>query len=230
MSNNQITRQSIINNIEVYRCLNPLYYSIFDGELDNTKSFEIFKNLNNNTLIALDEKINTIFEKEYDFSSSSSEEIQQVNVEKINKFKKIFVNNSDFFNNTEIKNDNIFNIFYGNQHFINNYLNENNTLFIYIGNFENDKSLAFPQISKSSQIKVINQAFDLKSKDQTIKLIDAVLKFVFILEVKILQKNLLNKALILIFKILKHILKLINQNLVNIKLKKLELLLILTVI
>ena len=169
MSNNQITRQSIINNIEVYRCLNPLYYSIFDGELDNTKSFEIFKNLNNNTLIALDEKINKIFEKEYDFSSSSSEEIQQVTVEKINKFKKIFVNNSDFFNNTEIKNDNIFNIFYGNQHFINNYLNENNTLFIYIGNFENDKSLAYPQISESSQIKVINQAFDLKSKDQTIK-------------------------------------------------------------
>lgn len=171
MSNNQITRQSVVSNIEVYRCLNPLYYSIFDGELDNTKSFEIFKNLNNNSLISLEQKIKEIFKSTYDLSSINNSYV--LNNSSSKAFKELFHNSSQIFDNStndkKINLNKLFNIFYANNHFVDDYLTDTNTLFIYLDTYESDNSLTYPQISQSSQIKVINEAFKFKSKDQEIK-------------------------------------------------------------
>ena len=51
-----------ISNVEVFKCLNPLYYSIpreyEKGSITTLKTeFELFKNLNDNLYIDLDKRI-----------------------------------------------------------------------------------------------------------------------------------------------------------------------------
>ena len=128
---------NIISNIEVYSCLNPLYYTILNTDLNDSNSYEIFKNLSENALINLNERLNLAF-NELLFSNRSG----------ITNKNGIFVEDSPYLDRSDgtILTSKLINeVFYGSQNFNENYIREPNTLFLYIETFDNDLSLRYKQ-------------------------------------------------------------------------------------
>ena len=140
-----------ISNIEVFKCLNPLYYTIpREYEKDSITTlkteFELFKNLNDNLYIDLDKRI-------FDDTLKLNEDKTKEELGK--KLDEAYLTEEKMIDEKKLKG-----VFYGGNNVLDDYLAEKNTLFIYIDSFDRDTSLYF----KKTLLKNLYQKLDEKEK------------------------------------------------------------------
>lgn len=142
------------SNIEVYSCLNPLYYSIErkyeksdEGLLTLKRDYEIFKNLDENLFIDLRKRIlNDVFKHNEKNKGAISTEL---------------VRNTQVFDESqELDIEKLEQYFYSGNHFLKDYMNEEDTMFLYLDSFESDATLYY----KETDLKTIYEKLKLKTQ------------------------------------------------------------------
>ena len=126
------------SNIEVYSCLNPLYYSIErkivksdDGINTLKRDFGIFKNLDENLFIDLRKRL--------------LEDVFRLNKLGIEGIASQLVKDKSIFDGNTLNIDKLEHHFSSGNHFTMDYLNEENTMFIYFDSFESDPALYYKE-------------------------------------------------------------------------------------
>ena len=144
-----------ISNVEVFKCLNPLYYSIpreyEKGSITTLKTeFELFKNLNDNLYIDLDKRI-------FDDTLQLNVDERKKNITK--KLDEAYLTEEMILDEKKLKG-----VFYGGNNVLEDYLVEKNTLFIYIDSFDGDTSLYFKKTLLSNLYKKLDEKEKLDEK------------------------------------------------------------------
>ena len=143
------------SNIEVYSCLNPLYYSIEreivksgDGIDTLKRDYGIFKNLDENLFIDLRKRL---LEDVFKLTKSGVEGIA-----------KQLVKDQTIFDGNALNVDKLEYHFSSGNHFTMDYLNEENTMFIYFDSFESDPALYY----KETDLKPIYDGLMQKARQE----------------------------------------------------------------
>ena len=148
------------SNIEVYTCLNPLYYSIerktekVKGVDVLKKDYEIFKNLDENLFIDLRTRI-----LKDCFNISNNNEYDEALIGKIKD--ESLINENTTTKEKKLNIEKLEQQFYSGNHFIKDYLKEEDTMFLYIDTFEGDPTLYY----KDTQLKEIYNILKEKEKN-----------------------------------------------------------------